>query len=91
MNYVLNKGGDTEMKKFIVLESYCGSTEDVYTIEANDVFEAYELGEEKGHNLSSITVYDLQEARKLALKIIKEVRKNAKIKCKAKEVAGYLV
>jgi len=79
------------MKKFIVLESYMGSSEDIYTIEANDIFEACELAEQNGHNLSTNTVYDLQEARKLALKIIKEVRKNAKIKCKAKEVAGQLV
>lgn len=64
------------MKKFIVLESYCGSAEDVYCLEAKDVFEAYDLAEEKGHNLSSITVYDLQEARKLVLKIVKELREN---------------
>ena len=64
------------MKKFIVLDSYCGSDEKVYTLEANDIYEARELAEQKGNNLSSITVYDLQEARKLALKILQEVRKN---------------
>ena len=79
------------MKKFIVLESYCGCSQDVYTVEAHDIFEACEKAEKSGHNLSTNTVYDLQEARKLALKIIKEIRKNATIKCKAKEVAGHLV
>lgn len=78
------------MKKFVVLESYCGCAEDVYTVEAHDIYEAYELAEEKGHNLFTITIYDLQGARKLALKIIKEIR-NAKIKCKAKETVGHLV
>lgn len=79
------------MKKFIVLESWMGSSQDVYTVEANDIYEACELAEQIGHNLSTNTVYDLQEARKLALKILQEVRKNAKIKCKAKETAGHLV
>ena len=66
------------MCKYIVVESCFGEFHGVSTIEAPDIYEAYETTEREGQNASQFSIYDLQEARNLALKIMKEIRKNGK-------------
>ena len=65
------------MKKYLVIECCYGSYQGVSLIEANDIYEAYEVTESEGHNASSFSIYDLSEAKKLIKDLTREVR-NAK-------------
>lgn len=63
-------------KTYLVIECCYGSYQGVSTIEANDIYEAYETSENEGHNAASFSIYDLSEAKKLIRDLLKEVRQN---------------